>query len=167
MHLNADCMIIRVYFPSQPVDCLKENSQITICWQSMVVRDTWEQYVDLVVLHPVWTVSCKITPKCWGCKPIYWLVVLPLENKSKFCSKEVIETFSIRVFTLTANLKWQLQVRRLAFDVYGFYHFSYTSPTNWRGCHIEFPDNCSVWFSNGNKKSYFHSFTKKIYLNLF
>ena len=26
---------------------------------------------------------------------------------------------------------------------------------------IEFPDNSSVWFSNGNKKSYFHLFAKK------
>ena len=80
MHLNADCMIIRVYFPSQPVDCLKKNSQITICWQSMVVRDTWEQYIDFGVLHPVWTVSFEITQKCWACKPISWLVVLPLRR---------------------------------------------------------------------------------------
>ena len=29
------------------------------------------------------------------------------------------------------------------------------------GRYIEFPDNSSVWFSNGNKKSYFHSFAKK------
>ena len=42
----------------------------------------------------------------------------------------LIETFSTRVFALTANLKRQFQVRRLAFDVYGFYRFSYTSPTN-------------------------------------
>ena len=94
MHLNADCIIIRVYFPSQPVDCLKENSQITICWQSLVVRDTWEQYIDFGVLHPVWTVSCEITQKCWGCKPISWLVVLPLESKSKFSSKEIINAYS-------------------------------------------------------------------------
>ena len=60
----------------------------------MVIRDTWEQYVDLVVLHPVWTVSCKITQKCWGCKPISWLVVLPLESKSKFSSKEIINAYS-------------------------------------------------------------------------
>ena len=42
----------------------------------------------------------------------------------------LIETFSTRVFALTVNLKRQFQVRRLAFDVYGFYRFSYTSPTS-------------------------------------
>ena len=38
-----------------------------------------------------------------------------------------------------------------------------TSKKTWnrRGRHIKFPDNGSVWFSNGNK-SYFHSFAKKI-----
>ena len=38
------------------------------------------------------------------------------------------ETFSTRVFALTANRKRHFKVRRLAFDVYGFYHFSYTQP---------------------------------------
>ena len=38
--------------------------------------------------------------------------------------KEKIETLSTRVFALTANLKRQFQVKRLAFDVYGFHRFS-------------------------------------------
>ena len=36
-----------------------------------------------------------------------------------------LETFSTSVFALTANRKRQIQVRRLAFDVYHLYRFSY------------------------------------------
>ena len=42
-----------------------------------------------------------------------------------------LETFSTRVFALTVNRKRQFQVRRLPFDVYGFYRFSYTDHLKW------------------------------------
>ena len=35
----------------------------------------------------------------------------------------------------------------------------------WRGRHIEFPDDSTVWFSNGFKKSCFHSLAKNYVLS--